>query len=302
MVKINFILVFFFLFKISGIAQELNVDVQITYPALKTADEKTLKTLERAIQEFYNNSQWTDDDFEKEERIEGSVQINIKNDPATNLFVADFFFNTGRPVYMSNYTTPVLNHVEKDITFSYEAFNPILSNKNNFTNNLSSILTYYAYVMLGFDYDTYSPLGGDPYFRIAQGIINNVPGNVVDADRSWTTSSLGGAHNRYWLIENVFNPKVKRMRQAIYDYHRNGLDKMHNDISVSKAIVLSSIKAVAQVSDSYRNAMLVQMFSNAKQQEVLEIFKNSIKSEQRQVYNVMTTINPSQSDLLRELR
>jgi len=281
-------------------AQELNIEVQVTYPALKTADEKTLKTLENAIREFYNNTVWTDHEFEKEERIEGSVQINIKNDPSANSFIADLYVNTGRPVYSSNYTSPILNHVDKDIGFSYEALNPILNNQNNFTDNLSSILTYYAYVILGYDYDTFSPQGGDEYFKIAQNIINNVPANVSSGDRSWTP--LGGERNRYWLIENVLNPRVKKMRQSIYEYHRNGLDKMSNDISVSKAVILSSLKNIGQVSDLYRNAMVVQMFSNAKRQEVLEIFKNSIKAEQRQVYQVMASIDPSQVDLLRELR
>lgn len=300
MIRSILLIIVLILFKWVSNAQELNLDVQITYPALKTADPKTLNTLEKAVREFYNNTQWTDNDFEKEERIEGSVQINIKNDPSANSFIADFYVNTGRPVYMSNYTSPILNHVEKDIAFSYEALTPILNNRNNFTDNLSSILTFYAYVILGYDYDTFSPSGGDPYFKIAEDIINNVPANVSSGDRNWT--ALGGERNRYWIIENILNPRVKRMRRAMYDYHRNGLDKMHNDISISKAIVLSSIKAVGQVSDNYRNAMVVQMFSNSKRQEILEIFKNSVKSEQRQVYNVMASIDPSQADLLRELR
>ena len=281
-------------------AQELNVDVQITYPALKTADPKTIRTLETAIREFYNNTQWTDLEFEKDERIESSIQINIKNDPSANSFVADIYVNSGRPVYNSNYTTPILNHVDKDVGFSYEELRPILNNTNNFTDNLSSILTYYAYIILGFDFDTFSPMGGDPYFKIAENIINNVPANVSSGDRSWT--ALGGDRNRYWLIENILNPRVKKLRQAMYDYHRNGLDKLYTDINVGKAVILSSIKGIGQVSNLYRNAMIVQMFSNAKRQEVLEIFRNSIKSEQRQVYKAMASIDPSQVDLLKDLR
>jgi hypothetical protein len=281
-------------------AQEFNLDVQITFPALKTADESTLKTLETAIREFYNNTVWTDQEYLQEERIEGNIQINIKNDPAANLFVADLFVNTGRPVYQSNYSSPILNHVEKDMSFAYEALTPIINNNTNFTDNLSSILTFYAYVILGYDYDTFSPLGGDPYFNIAQNIINSVPANVSSGDRKWLPQ--GGDRNRYWIIENVFNARVQKMRRALYDYHRNGLDKMHNDVSVSKAVMLSSLKSIGQVSDAYRNAMIVQMFSNAKRQEILEVFKNSVKSEQRQVYQVMSSIDPSQIDLLRALR
>lgn len=300
MIRLIVISIFIFFVRTDIWAQELNVDVQITYPALKTADPKTIRTMENAIREFYNNTQWTDLEFEKDERIEASIQINIKNDPSANAFIADIYISSGRPVYNSNYTSPVLNHVDKDVSFSYEELRPILNNTTNFTDNLSSILTFYAYVILGFDFDTFSPMGGDPYFKLAENIINNVPVNVSSSDRSWT--ALGGDRNRYWLIENLLNPRVKRMRQAMYDYHRNGLDKMYTDITVSKAVILSSIKGVGQVSDLYRNAMIVQMFSNAKRQEVLEIFKNSIKSEQRQVYNAMATIDPSQVDQLKELR
>jgi len=279
-------------------SQELAMDVQVKYPALATASEKTLQKLENEVREFYNNTPWTEDQFSKEERIECSMQINIKRDPSANTFIADIFISSGRPIFQSNYTSPILNHVDKDVSFAYEELRPILNNQSNFTDNLSSILTFYAYVILGYDYDTFSPLGGNKYFKIAENIINNVPANV--GDRSWTAN--GSDRNRFWMIENLLDPRVKRFRQSAYDYHRNGLDKMHNDINVSKAVMLSSLKDVGYVSDQYRNAMVVQMFSNAKRQEILEVFKNSIKSEQRQVYNVMASIDPSQVDLLKALR
>lgn len=289
-----------FLSRSNSDAQELNLSVTVNFPALKSADPKTLKTFETAVREFYNNTQWTEQVFEKEERIEGEIRFNIKNDPGTNVFVADIYVKTGRPVYGSSYSSTVLNHVDKDVTFSYEALAPILNNKNNFTDNLSSILTYYAYIILGYDYDTFSALGGESYFRIANDIINNIPTNVSNGDRGW--NSLGSERNRYWLIENLLNPRVKKLRQAMYDYHRNGLDKMHGDVGLGKAIMLSAIKSVGQVSSSYKNAMVIQMFSNSKRQEILEVFSNSIKSEQRQVYKVMSVIDPSQVDQLRALR
>ncbi len=279
-------------------SQELSMDVQVKYPALATASESTLQKLENEIRDFYNNTPWTEDQFTTEERIECSMQINIKRDPSANTFIADIYISSGRPIYQSNYTSQLLNHVDKDVSFAYEEDRPILTNAANFTDNLSSILTFYAYVILGFDYDTFSPMGGDQYFKIAENIINNVPASTGDA--SWTAN--GSDRNRYWMIENLLDPRVKRFRQSAYDYHRNGLDKMHKDINVSKAVMLSAIKDVGRVSDTYRNAMVIQMFSNSKRQEILEVFKNSIKSEQRQVYNVMASIDPSQVDQLKALR
>ena len=289
-------IVFLFVTK-STIGQELLMDVQITIPALQVADPKTLLTLESAIREFYNNTQWTDDEYENDEKVEASIQINIKRDPSANSFVADIYINAGRPIYNSSYSSPVLNHVDKDVKFTYEELTPLRDNRSVYSDNLSAVLTYYAYVILGFDGDTFAPLGGEDHFRTANQIVNIVPPN---AGANWTRS--GGERNRFWLIENLLDPRIRRYRQATYEYHRNGLDRMADDVSTGKAVVLSAIKDIGQVSEAYRNAMVIQMWSNAKQQEILEVFKNSVKSEQRQVYNLMSKVDPGQAELLKELR
>ena len=282
------------------ISQEFNIDVSVSAPALKVADPRTIRTLEKAIREFYNDTKWTSDEFENEELIEGSIQFNIKDDPAANTFVADMYITTGRPVYNSNYSSPVLNHVDRDIRFTYNEGDPLRDSRSNFTDNISSVLTFYAYVILGFDYDTFSPMGGDAYFNLANNVLANIPPNVASQDKNW--SSLGSDRNRYWLMENILNARVKRYRQAMYDYHRKGLDKIETDVGISKAIIFSSIKEVAAVNEVYPNSMVVQMFSNSKRAEILEIFKNSVKSEQRRVFDIMANLDPAQSDFLKELR
>lgn len=293
--------ILFFLLFLIGVkclnAQELNLEVSINIPALKIADPKTLQTLEKEISDFINQTTWTQDAYEPDERIEGSIQINIKDDPTANSFLADFYINTGRPVFNSSYSTPVLNHVEKDIRFKYEELTPLRDNRNSFTDELSAILTYYVYIILGYDGDTFASLGGEEYFRAALEVVNSAP---PTASPSWTRS--GGDRNRYWLTQNLLDPRVRRMRQSTYDYHRNGLDRMHDDVSTGKAIILSSIKEVGRVSEVYKNSMIVQMWANAKNTEIVEVFKNSVKSEQRQVYGLMENINPSQIDVLRDLR
>ena len=277
--------------------QEFNLQVSVNIPALKVADPKTLKTLESEINNFINQTKWTDDDWQPEERIEGSLQINIKDDPSANSFLADFYFSAGRPVYNSSYSSPIINHVEKDISFSYEELTPLRDSRATFTDELSSILTYYVYTLLGYDGDTFESLGGDDYYKVASEIVNSAPPN---ASSGWTRN--GGDGNRFWLSQNIFDPRVRRMRIAMYDYHRNGMDRLHDDVSTAKAVILSAVKEVGRVSDSYKNSLVVRMWSNAKNTEILEIFKNSVKSEQRQVYGIMETINPSQLDVLRELR
>lgn len=293
-------ILFLFVALTTSIGQELNLEVRVNAPTLKVADPRTITSFEKTLNEFFNERKWTSDEFETEERIEGTIQINIKDDPSANSFVADVYITSGRPVYNSNYTSPLLNHVDRDISFSYSELDPIRDNRNTYTDNLSSIMTYYAYIILGFDYDSFSLNGGEDHFKTANGIVANIPPNVSSSDRSW--SSLGSERNRYWLINNILNPRLKRYRQAYYDYHRKGLDKMETDVVVSKAIMLSSLKDIRAVNESYPNSMILQMFSNSKRAEILEIFKNSIRTEQKLVYDIMSELDPAQSDFLKELR
>jgi len=283
-----------------GQSQEFNISVKVNAPALTTADPKVLRTLERSISEFFNNQKWTDDEYESEERIEGSIQINISEDPSPTTFVGTILISTARPVFNSNYTTSLINHVDNDFRIQYEENAPIRDNSTAFTDNLSSILTYYAYLILGYDYDSFSLYGGDEYFKIAQNIVSNVPPGASAGKNGWTAAE--SSRNRYWNVENLLNARFRPYRKAYYDYHRNGLDVMTDNALAGKAKMLSALKDIDRVNRSFRNSMLLQMFSNSKNKEILEIYKNSLKPEQRVVYNIMSTIDPAQSSQLSELR
>lgn len=284
-------------FALLGQSQELSIDVTVNIPALKTADPKTLETLEKEVSDFMNQTVWTTDDYEQEEKIEGSIQINIKDDPSANRFLADIYISAGRPIYNSNYASPLLNHVDKDVSFTYEELTPIRDSRSNYSDNLSSILSYYAMIILGFDGDSFADLGGEQFFRTANEIVNIVPNGT---DISWERT--GSDRNRYWLVQNLLDPRLRSFRKSIYQYHLKGLDKMYADVGTGKAIILSSIKEAGQANQNYRNTLLMQMWARTKTSEILEIFKTSIKSEQREVHGIMTGINPSQGDLLKELR
>ena len=283
-----------------SLAQEFNFDVTVNAPSLSKADPQTLSALENAIEEFYNDRKWTSDEFENEELIEGSIQFNITSDPSANTFTADMYISSGRPVYNSTYTSPLINHVDRNISFSYNPGEQLRDNRSQFTDNLSAILTFYAYIILGFDYDSFSLLGGEDHFRTANNILANVPPSVSSVDRNW--SSLGGDRNRFWMIENLLNTRVQSLRSAMYDYHRKGLDRIEVDVNTGKAIMFSAIKAAAVLHDEYPNSMIIQMFSNSKRAEILEVFKNSVKSEQRRVYDIMSRLDPAQADFLKDLR
>jgi len=282
------------------ISQELSIDVTINTPRLALADPVVFQTLETAIADFYNNTSWTDDEFEPEERIEGTLQINIKEDISTNTFIADFYVSTSRPVFNSNYYSQTLKLRDNDVSFSYEQFGPIFNNASAFTDNLSAVLTYYAYVILGADYDTFSPLGGEPFYQIAQGIVNSIPPNISSLDKSW--SAISSKRNRYWLIENMLNPRVKPFRQAMYDYHRRSLDNMHEDADRSRAVMLSAITSIGDVNDAFPNSMVLKLFSDTKRQEIIEVFDLASQGEKDKVYNIMSTIDPALASEFNSLR
>lgn len=282
------------------LAQELKINVNISTPKLKIADPKVFNTLETAISEFLNNTKWTDDDFEDGEQIEGSLQINIKEDLSTNSFIADIYVQSVRPVFNSGYNSTLLNHVDRDVRFNYEELTPIQNNTNGFTDNLSAVLSYYVYIILGFDYDTFSPLGGEKYFQIAQNIVSSVPPNISSGERSWV--SLGSSRNRYWLVENILNPRVRPYRLAYYDYHRKSLDIMESDPDRGRAILMSALGQIDRVNRAYPNSMILQMFSDSKNVELVEIFKIANRADQQKVYRIMTAIDPSKAPQYSDLK
>ncbi|NNE27471.1 MAG: DUF4835 family protein, partial [Saprospiraceae bacterium] len=169
----------FTLTSIKSIGQELNLNVQVKAPRLQLVDPRVFETLERDMYELINNTRWTDDEFEDFEKIEGNINVTITEELSNTSFRADFFIQTSRPVYNSNYKTQVLNFVDKDVTFTYRELQPLQNSYNTYIDQLSSLLTYYVYMILAADYDTYEPYGGDPHYQTVQNIINAIPPGVA---------------------------------------------------------------------------------------------------------------------------
>lgn len=283
-----------------GKAQEFNLEVSVVAPRLSIADPKVMKTLERSISEFFNDRKWTKDEYETEERIEGTVQINISEDKTATSFVGSLLISAARPVFNSNYTTALVTHIDNDFKIQYEENQPLRDNTLAFTDNLSSILTCYAYILLGHDYDSFSEYGGSPYFKKAQTVIANVPPSVTNGNNGWTAAE--SERNKYWIVENLLNPKFRPYRKAFYEYHRDGLDLMADNALIGKANILKALKSIDRINRSFRKSMIIQMFSNSKNKEILEIYRNSLKPEQREVYNILSTIDPAQSSVVADLR
>ena len=280
-------------------AQELNIQVSVSTPKLQTADPKVFETLEASLIDFLANQKWTNDIFETEERINCNFQLTIKEELSSTSFKADLAVNATRPVYGSVYETPLINYVDKDVQFEYEQNQPLEYSINSYKNNLTSVFTFYTYFILGMDYDSYSPLGGEKYFKIADEIINAIPQSEQNRYRGWR--STDGDRNRYWMVENVFNPRVRPLREAYYKYHRHGLDLMESEPNIGKQNMLAAIKILQEVERNYINAMIVQMFADAKQSEIIEVFKVASTTQKNQVHKLMTKVDPSHASNYRKI-
>ena len=280
-------------------AQELNVTVRINTQKLQSTDPKVFATLEATVREFLNTQKWTEEVFELEERINANVLITIQEEISATSFKADIAIQASRPVYGSDYETPLINHIDKGVTFFYEQFQPLQFSQNAFNDNLSSVLAFYAYIMLGLDFDSFSPYGGEPYFQAAQDILNNVT-QAAAANPGWR--SLDGNRNRFWLIENILSPRVRPYRQAWYDYHRQGLDLCASDVATGRAIIAAALEEIRNVDQAYPNSMIIQVFTDTKSQEILEIFKRGTPQEQNTVVQVMTRIDASNAAQYRAIK
>ncbi len=279
-------------------AQELEVKVTINTPKLQTASPEVFETLRTAIEEFMNSQKWTNEVFEPEERIQVNLVMTISKELSTNTFEAELSLQSVRPVFGSTYLTPLFKHLDKDVVFNYEQYQPLEFSQTNYVSNLTSILGYYAYIVLGMDFDSFSPFGGEPYFQQAQDIVNRIPPNVAGSVPGWRSTE--GNRNRYWLIENILSPRCRAFRQAIYDMHRQGLDIMHQDVVAGRAVIAKAIESLVQVNRSYPNSMILQVFANTKAEEIIEIFKVATPQEKAMVIQAMSQIDPSRASEYRQ--
>ncbi|MBK7429070.1 MAG: DUF4835 family protein [Saprospiraceae bacterium] len=292
-----FLLLSFLSFKTLS-AQEIVFEVIITKPTTQLVDPKVYKTMENAVIELINTRRWTENEYLPEERIKCNIQINITKEQSETNFDAELTIQATRPVYGSNYETILLNHVDRDFNFSFEEARPLIYSENQFTDNLSHVLAFYVYLVLGLDNDSFSPFGGDAMFQKAQEIINVVPGS--SPPRGWRAND--GNRNRYWLAENIQSPRVRAFRKSYYDYHRLGLDVMHKDAIAGRTAISAALDEIEKVNVNYPSAPILIAFVNAKSQELADIFIQATSAEKLKVYRVLTKIDPSAAARIPELK
>lgn len=288
-----FVTIWSFLFIINSYSQELNCRVSIFSQQIQTSNKHIFESMQKDLYEFLNNRKWTDHVYSYDEKIECTILINLTEQISTDQFKGTMQIQSIRPIFNSNYNSVMLNLKDNDIQFNYQEFQSLEFNENTFGSNLVSLLAYYAYVIIGFDYDSYSLMGGTPYFQKAEKIVQNAQNAQ---EKGW--KSFESQKNRYWLVENLLNSKYAPVREFNYKYHRLGLDIMSEKQAEGRAQIADALQLVQKV---YRDKpspfmMLLQILFDAKSDEFVQVFSESFPDEKARIVNILKEIDPTNSN------
>lgn len=271
-------------------AQELNCTINVLSPQVQNTDKKIFQTLQQAIYEFMNNTKWTGDKYLNQERIECTIVITVSERVSNDEFKASIQVQSRRPVYKASYNSAVFNYNDNDFQFKYVEFQPLEFNESGSNANLTAVLAYYAYMILGIDYDTFSSSGGAVYFSKAQTIVNNMQNAQ---EKGWR--AFEDTKNRYWLAENMTNPAFKPFHQMMYVYHRKGLDLMASKKDEALVSITESIEQLMQVHQEKPGSVLLQTLFYAKADEIVNIYSGAFPDQKVRVINTLNEIDPANS-------
>ncbi|MBA3901255.1 MAG: DUF4835 family protein [Bacteroidetes bacterium] len=271
-------------------AQELNCRVQVVSQQIQGVERRIFETLETSIFEFMNNRKWTDNTFSIDERIECSIMINITKAISNDEFTATIAIQSRRPIYKSSYHTTMLNHIDADLQFKYLEFQPLEFSLNNFNSNLTSVLAFYAYFIIGIDYDSFGLNGGTPHLNKAQTIVANAQSTAGAEEKGWKAHT--SIRNRYWLIENMMNATFQPLRDANYIMHRKGMDIMTEDIENGQGEVFKAMEGLKTIHKIKPGSYNMQVFFNAKADEVVNIFTMAAPATKQKSVQLLSEIDP----------
>ena len=270
-------------------AQELEIRIQVSHSQLQGVDNSKYENMQKALNEFVTNQIWTNNVFKTEERIKCNMVLNITKEVYSDEFQGTLQVVSSRPVYGTGYDSPMLNLLDKNIQFKYADGETLTFNENSH-DELTSLIAYYVYIIIGFDYDSFGKMGGTPYFEKAQKIVNNAQGSNYAGWKSFETNK----RNRYWLAENLMNSVYAPIREYIYKYHRLGLDLMGTRLADGCTSIAEGMNDLLKVHRQKSGSYLMSIFFDAKADEIVNIFSNSSdQTQQNKVYNFLKEIDAS---------
>ena len=280
-------------------AQELNAKVLINRTQVSNTKSGVFEALEKAITQFLNERTWTNIQFREQERIQCSFNINVSAYSETdNSFKATLLVASTRPVYGSSYNTTVWNMNDKDFEFNFQEFDQLEWRPEQVDNNLTAMLAYWAYIIIGMDLDSMSPLGGTDVLRLAQDVCNNAD---MLGGKGW--KAFDDTRNRYAIVNDYLDGSMEKLRQLQYQYYRVGLDQMSENTESARTAIAESMKLLKEAHEDKSLSMLPQIFTDIKRDELVSIFSGKGSSEEReQVFDILSRINPSQNTYWEKLK
>ena len=281
-------------------AQELNCQVSIITDArleVTSVEKEIFDQLKQTIYDMMNTTQWTKDKFKVEERINCNIQLQINSIPTPGTYSGSMQIQSSRPSFNSSYNTTVFNFQDDDITFSYSRNSVLIYAPNQFRDNLTSVLAFYAYFIIGMDYDSFSLKGGTPYFNEAQSIVSNAQSSGV---AGWK-SNEAGKRNRFYLVDNVLHQLFEPLRECNYEYHRNGIDKLYDDKVAGRKAIFDALTKLNKVVATRPNSINLLNFVQAKQVELKNLYADADVKDKNEIVNLLKRLDPANASKYQEI-
>ncbi len=278
-------------------SQELNCNVTIDASKINTqqvAEKQVFVEMKNAIMQFMNTRRWTNDQFSPAERINCNIELTLLKSPAIGSFEGTARIQSSRPVYGTGYESVLLTFVDREVQFQYVQSQPMDFNENTVNSNLTAMLGFYAYVIIGLDYDSFGKLGGSPNLQRAFNIANNAQ---QAAEKGW--KPYEDTRNRYWLIENLMSQQMLPFREGLYTYHRLALDVFNVDQEKARGQMLSVLEQIKKVNQLKPASILMNAFFDTKADELISIFKEASPLDKQKAYNLLVELDPTKTDKYR---
>ena len=286
-------IIFLFIFSVSTslFAQEVRCNLTVNMEQIQGGSVQldVMQAFETQVREFINDRKWTNDVIKESEKIEFSMLINLTETNGSGAFKAEVQVQSVRPIYKSGYNTAVFSFKDNDFDFSYTQMDVLNFNiQNSGESNLTAMLAYYVYLVIGYDYETFGKFGGKPYFDLAMNIANQ---NQNSGYPGW--KPLDSEKNRYWIVQNMITPRYDNINKCVYMYHRDGLDQMYENATKARSKITESLKLLEKVYEDVPDLINVQIFFNAKSSEIIGIYKEGSAEEKKTIISLLDRIYPS---------
>ncbi len=269
-------------------AQELRCNVQVVSQQIQGTNKQVFTRMQSSIYEFINNRSWTNHVYDHDEKIECNIMINLTSQISSDEFKGTMQIQVRRPVFNSSYNTVLFNFKDNDIQFRYTEYQALEYSESHTPTSLAAILAYYANIIIGLDYDSFAKEAGTPYFTKAEAIVNKMQATKFPGWKSFESK-----HNRYWLVEDLLNNSYRPVRECIYRYHRLGLDRMSDKLADGRAEIAESLRLLQKAHRAKPGSFILQVFFDAKADELVNIFSESFNDEKKRVCNILNDIDPA---------